>query len=63
MGGCARQGPGADLVCAEQGSCVQVQVPGICRAESPVLDPFLYPILQHQTAGLCFEGELQSTEC
>ena len=50
----------ADLVCAEQGSCVQIQIPGICRAESPVLNPLLYPVLQQQRAGLVSGGELQS---
>jgi len=52
MGGFGEPGMGADLVCAEQGSCVQIQVPGICRAESPVLNPLLYPVLQQHRAGL-----------
>ena len=46
---------GADLVCAEQVSCVQVQIPGIRRAESPLLDPLLYPVLQQQRAGLVIQ--------
>lgn len=54
---------GADLVCAKQGSCVQVQVSGICRAESPVLDPLLYPVLQQQNSGFVSKNTIENREC